>query len=258
MKSKKRLFSFINDNKKKAGLLVVVMFSVGVYAAFGGRRSFLRCLFLFFGLSCAFAGSVLALGILTDNTQLLTRGVFFADISWRILLIASMAAYLVLNLVFRGAARHAVAQELLRATITRGGRSVDLTVLRDTGNTLTDPLTGRAVLVVRQEALAPIWSAHTREVFKACRGKTAPEILERLHAAGERGFRLLPYRSVGVASGLLLLVQSDLVELAGRKYQNVPIALSPTPVSDGGGYDGLWGGEAEKEDTSDDRMAARR
>ncbi len=231
---------------------------VMIYTGFGGRRTFLRCLFLFLGLSCAFAGCVLALGILSDNTQLLTRGVFFADISWRILLIASMAAYLVLNFVFRGAARHHARGELLSATITRGDKSVKLTVLRDTGNTLTDPLTGRAVLVVWQEALAPLWNVRTGEIFKAHRGETAPEMLEYLHAAGERGFRLLPYRSVGVSSGLLLLVQSDSVKLAGQEYRAVPIALSPTPVSDGGGYDGLWGGGAEKEDISDDRMAARR
>ncbi|MBQ2829519.1 MAG: sigma-E processing peptidase SpoIIGA [Oscillospiraceae bacterium] len=229
-----------------------------VYTAFGDRRSFFRSLFLFLGLSCAFAGCVLALGILSDNTQLLTRGVFFADISWRILLIASMAAYLVLNVVFRGSARHDIAKELLAATITRGGRTVSLTVLRDTGNTLTDPLTGRAVLVVWQDALAPLWSAHTFETFKVCRNKTAAETLEHLHAAGESGFRLLPYRSVGVSAGLLLVMQSDLVEISGRKYQNVPVALSPTPVSDGGGYSGLWGGEHEKEETSDGRMAARR
>lgn len=229
-----------------------------VYTAFGGRRSFLRSLFLFLGLSCAFAGCVLALGILSDNTQLLTRGVFFADISWRILLIASMAAYLVLNVVFRGAARHRMHGELLPVRITRGGRSVTLTVLHDTGNTLTDPLTGRAVLVVWQDALAPLWSERTCETFKSCHGRTAAETLEQLYAAGEHGFRLLPYRSVGVLSGLLLVVQSDFVEISGRKYQNMPIALSPTPVCDGGGYDGLWGGEAEKEDMTDDRMAARR
>ena len=54
-------------------------------------------------------------------------------------------------------------------------------------------------------------------------------------------FRLLPYRSVGVDRGLLLAVRVDSLELDGRGRGPVLVALSPTPVSDGGGYQALVG-----------------
>ena len=52
-------------------------------------------------------------------------------------------------------------------------------------------------------------------------------------------FRLLPYRSVGVDSGLLLAVRVDALEVDGKPCPNRLIALSPTPVSDTGAYQAL-------------------
>ena len=54
-------------------------------------------------------------------------------------------------------------------------------------------------------------------------------------------FRLLPYRSVGVDRGLLLAVRADALELDGQGRGPALVALSPTPVSDGGGYQALIG-----------------
>ena len=47
--------------------------------------------------------------------------------------------------------------------------------------------------------------------------------------------------------GLLLCFKADRAELEGRSLGAVTVALSPTPVSDGGGYAALWGGEEGKE-----------
>lgn len=52
---------------------------------------------------------------------------------------------------------------------------------------------------------------------------------------------MLPYRAVGVEYGMLLAVRTDRVELGSRKLEGLLVALSPTPVSDGGGYQALIG-----------------
>ena len=72
---------------------------------------------------------------------------------------------------------------------------------------------------------------------------TAPDcVLQRLDQGRWRGrFRLLPYRAVGVACGLLLAVRVDSLWVDGRDRGSVLVALSPTPVSDGGGYGALIG-----------------
>ena len=54
-------------------------------------------------------------------------------------------------------------------------------------------------------------------------------------------FRLLPYRAVGVSSGMLLCFTADNVRIGDTDYGPITVALSPTPVSDGGGYTALWG-----------------
>ena len=59
-------------------------------------------------------------------------------------------------------------------------------------------------------------------------------------------FRLLPYRSVGVERGLLLCVRLDGLEVNGQGRGPVLAALSPTPVSDGGGYQALIGAMDER------------
>ena len=46
-----------------------------------------------------------------------------------------------------------------------------------------------------------------------------------------------------VEAGLLLAVRSDYVKVGGITYPRVLLALTPGPVSDGGGYQALWGGE---------------
>ena len=56
-----------------------------------------------------------------------------------------------------------------------------------------------------------------------------------------RRWRLLPYRAVGVDHGLLLAVRVDRAMVGGEDYGPILVALSPTPLSDGGGYHALIG-----------------
>ena len=49
-----------------------------------------------------------------------------------------------------------------------------------------------------------------------------------------------------LAAGLLLAVRSDYVKVGGITYPRVLLALTPGPVSDGGGYQALWGGRKER------------
>ena len=67
--------------------------------------------------------------------------------------------------------------------------------------------------------------------------------LERLEDPWRRRFRLLPYRSVGVDRGLLLAVRVDQVQVGEEARGPMLAALSPTPVSDGGGYRALLGAD---------------
>lgn len=208
-----------------------------VRLAFGRREEFLRRLLLFFLLSCAMAGALVAGGRLLRERDAL------AALNWPVFFLAGGTCFAVLSVVFRGGARHGAAGQLCPCAVERDGRTASLTALLDTGSTLTDGLSGRPVLTVYWAALEPLWTAGEKAALACLETEGAARCLERLGG----GFRLLPYRAVGVRSGLLLCFRADGAAVGGRRLGPVTVALSPTPVSDGGGYAALWGGDMGKE-----------
>lgn len=224
--------------KLAAGVLLALL-------AFGGEEKLLRLILLLFTIACALAGCVLALGLLAGGGVPAVNGVFYTDVDAKVLLIAATAAYLVMTVVFRAAARHGVGGGLLPVRVCIGGRAAELTALLDSGNGLRDPAGGRPVLVAAPGALD---SCLPREVCRLLtpEGLEAPaDLLERVRrAAPELRPRLLPYHAVGTAAGLLLAVRTDWVEIAGIRYGGISAALSPTSL--GTGCTALWGGEVRK------------
>ena len=171
--------------KAAAGVLLAL-------TAFGGERKLLRLTLVFFGVSCAMAGCVLGLGMLSGGAIPAVNGVFYTDVSVRVLLVAAGAAYVVLTVVFRASARHAVAGELLRIRVCVGGRDVELTALHDTGNSLRDPVCGAPVLVTAPGALNGVLPSDVSgSCWRCpCRRQTLLEPLRRV--APELRFRLIP------------------------------------------------------------------
>lgn len=202
--------------------------------AYGGSRRLLRQGILFVALTCAFGGGVVAIGLMGGTGLSLGSGVFYSPMDFKMVLLSAAVCYLVITLVFRRLGRH-TGGELARARLRIGERSVELTALVDTGNTLTDPATGRGVLVVEGEKAAPLLDHPLGEAQL----RDPVGTLARMEGKGR--FWLLPYQAVGVACGLLLAVRLDKVRVGEREYRGVLAALSPTRLSDGGAYSALVG-----------------
>ena len=135
----------------------------------------------------------------------------------------------------------AVEEALRPITFELDDRKICLTALMDTGNTLTDPVSGQPVPVAEGDALADLFPPTHRPDREDL---TDPVFgMTRLNTGAWRGrFSLLPYRAVGVERGFLLAVRVDRMTIGEKKREGVLVALSPTPVSDGGGYRVLTGG----------------
>lgn len=223
--------------KIAAGVLLGLM-------AYGGEEKLLRLILLFFAVSCAMAGCVLGLGLLAGGGVPAVNGVFYTNVSARSLVIGGTAAYLVLSVVFRAAAGHGVKGELLPVRVCVGGRTAELTALRDSGSALRSA-DGRAVLVTAPGALDAALPAAAARLLSAA-GLSAPEeLLGPLRSiAPELRPRLMPYRAVGTAAGLLLTIRTDWTEINGTRYPGLTAALSPSAL--GMGYAALWGGSAGK------------
>ena len=209
--------------------------------SYGGRRRLLRQGILFVLLTCAFGGGVIAIGLLGGTGLTLGNGVFYSVLDLKVVLLSAAVCYGVLTLVFQRLGKHSFAAgELVSAKVRIGDRSASFTALVDTGNTLSDPATGRPVMVAEGERAALLFPKERRPLLSDLQDPTLG--LTRLGTGEWRArFRLLPFRSVGVDRGLLLAVRVDDLELDGRRRGPVLVALSPTPVSDGGGYQALVG-----------------
>lgn len=203
-------------------------------AAYGGERRLLRITLLFFAASAGLAGLVLAVELLGGAGLTLQNGVLYSDFDLRLLILLFIASYFIMSLFFRRTGGHS-RRELIGLRIAMMERTVELTALLDSGHTLTDPATNLPVVVVNSACITPLLPvgvdpAHPVEGIKRCR------------MAGVNGARLVPYRAIGVDCGMLLAIKAASVAAGERQLGGLLIALSPTPVDDGGGYQALIGG----------------
>ncbi len=89
---------------------------------------------------------------------------------------------------------------------TLAGQAVTVRALMDTGNELKDPISGRPVMIVdfRQLPMLPIppaYSGSDQEVCCLAEQLAETPLADRIH--------LLPYRTVGRGSGLILAIRPD-------------------------------------------------
>ena len=181
--------------------------------AFGLRRDALKRGGIFLLLSLALGG--MALCFSRQNFAALTLG--------------AAGVWLLCRIAFGDGA---VGREYVPVTLCYQGKTASFTALRDTGNTLRDPITGEPVLVV------------SGEIGEKLTGLTAKQIaspLETLAARPLPGLRLIPYRAVGNSGGLLLAMRFAQASV-GKKQQSVLVAFAAEGLERTGMYQGLTGG----------------
>ena len=195
----------------------VVFLGLMVAAAFGFGRQQLRQGLLFLGLSLALGGLALCLQLRSF---------------WALVLGAGFLV-LLCRLFLRGGMGHA--GQLVPVSITLGNKQVQLTALRDSGNTLSDPFSGQSVLVAQCDAAERLLPMQREQLRDPSQAMTT--LRSRAPAVK---CRLVPYRAVG-AGGLLLAVQCDRVTIGGRPAGSL-VAFAPDRLSAAGEYEALTGG----------------
>lgn len=205
-----------------------------------------RLIGLFFLLCSMLAGVVLAVSIAVGQTHSMLGQLYFGQINWLQLLLITVGTELLLRLLFWGAGQRK-GGELMQITVSIHGQERSLLALHDTGNTLRDPVNGQPVLVMESRIMEHCWEKKVADIM--AKQTTPEETIAVLHRHGVGGgFTLLPYRSVGMSSGLLLAVRSDYIRVGRATYPRAWVALTPAPVSDNGVYRALWGGTKRGEE----------
>lgn len=205
--------------------------------AFGWKRSTVKQGLFFFALSFALSGVVLLAVQAVEPDCVFLGGRAYYAVSTPALLLLAGVSYGVAALALAGCGAHA-GGDIVPVDIALGERTVRLRALRDTGNTLRDPITGQAVLVTGSRALSVLLpgSGGLREQLQ-----DPAALLQELSARYPSvRFRLVPYRAVGTEAGLLLAVRCQMRKKYGKEA--ILVAFSPTEVSRDGQFDALWGG----------------
>lgn len=177
---------------------------------FGVERSALRKGAVFVFLSFALSGAVLAVG----------KGGF-----WGFLAAAGMLCLV----CWFGFWDREVGVSYVPVELQYNGKHLHLTALRDTGNTLRDPVTGQQVLVIGADAAQRL-TGLTRTQLQCP--------VESLEAVP--GLRLIPYHSIGI-SGFLLALRIPNVKIGSWKGSSL-VAFAPDGLSMEGEYQALTGG----------------
>lgn len=213
--------------------------------AFIGEARPWRLSALFFLLSGALAGLLLAIGLAVGSPSGIVQHLYYADISWPVLLGSATVFYVLLHLLFRQSARYG-GGDTVEITVVVQNHRCRLRALRDSGNTLRDPIQGSPVLIAETMALKDVFD---KEMMSVLSGPLSSE--EKMVAIHDKGmpFTLLPYQAVGDKSGLLLALRSDYLQIGRRRIPKALVALTNTSV--GNGCHGLWGGQVKGGEVSD-------
>lgn len=214
--------------KAAVGILMSVI-------TFGRERGLIRKTVVFLIVSTAFGGAVFAVSLL-DGTAA-------HPVTFRMVLLSSCLVYAAVSFVLRRTAREPGGGGVTRVSIGLCGRSVRFSALRDTGNSLSDPITGTQVIVTDFETVQELFPHEMRAVFRTENLREPTRILETcVRTLPGAGFRLLPYRAVGTGVGVLLGFKAEETRIGGEKVPPCVVAISPDPVTDGGAYTALCGG----------------
>ncbi len=205
--------------------------------AFGWKKSTVKQGLFFFALSFAFGGLVLLAVQLVEPDFVILGGRTYYAVTIPALLLLAGISYGLAAVVLAGCGTH-TGGDVVPLQLTLNGRTEDLKALRDTGNTLRDPMTGETVLVASWPVLARLLpEAH----LTADRFRDPAGLLEALSTRYPTlRFRLVPYRAVGVTAGMLLAVRCGM-EQKGRRTE-ILAAFSPTEVAADGRFEALLGG----------------
>lgn len=201
-------FSFLGNGFWR---LVSLVLMAGI--AFGWNRSALQRGAVFLLLSMALGGIAAGFG----------RG------SFHMLILSALLMWLLCRVSFRGSVGQ---REYVPVELCWGDRKVSLIALRDTGNTLRDPLSGEQVLVAGADVGAELLGLTDHQLHHP---------VETLASGAIPGLRLIPYRAVGQPGSMLIALRFQRVKI-GNTYADPLVAFAPEELGRGEVYRMLTGG----------------
>ena len=146
-----------------------------------------------------------------------------------LLMFATLMMWLLCCICFHGNVGN---REFITVKLCWEDREIQIIALKDTGNTLRDPITGEQVMVA---------GADVGEKLLGFTQEQLRRPLETIAESNIRGLRIIPYHAVGQAGSILLAVRIPKAQIGNRHMQPL-VAFAPEIIAKGQMYQLLTGG----------------
>lgn len=208
-------------------------------------RRYIKYMLLFVLISVVFGGGVFAIYIANGGAvDDFGDNILYSRISPNVLIISVLICYGLISIFFSGIGRHGGSSgEVVKIEVSLNAKKISISALVDTGNTLYDPISRAGVLIAEVDAVRDLFPSSVQGLMdkNLVSDPQALLIISEVDSNLARRFRLIPFRAVGLESGLLLAFRPDMVKVEGREQREMLIALSPNALSEGAGYCALVG-----------------
>ncbi len=210
---------------------------------------FLKTLVIFYVSTFIFAGAALAFLYFNQQGGFVRNGIIYVfGQSKGSLMFFGISTVGIIVKIFIEVIQSRITKEklLIPVRIAFDNRSINLSGLVDTGNSLKDPLSNLPVMVVEFKALEELLPMEIRNIFE----NSKEDDLNCITAAISKSkwfsrFRLIPFSSLGKENGMLLGFKPDFIEVGEeeekRDIKNVIVGIYNRSLSKNEKYKALLG-----------------
>lgn len=219
--------------------LLVSMGIVLISYKISGIKNFCAVLMYFYVISMLFGGVIYAVQYFAAPPILSVRnGITYLDISPLFLIVSSAGCYVLVSLFSRFFHRNTHTRDIYSIRIESEGMAADMKALLDNGNSLTDAISGKPVIIAEYEKVKKLIPEMLRETFKNG-GVADPKLIES--AGYTKRYRVVPFKSVGSAQGILPAFHPDSVKIIGtdQTCTDLLVAVTGRRLSDDGLFNAL-------------------
>ena len=208
----------------------VIMVFIAFYEQ---KRQILTHIIWLFALSAILIAAMIAIALISGMTTgaVFKAGVVYFDLPQKIFLPMIVISFAAVTIFMKLVQKKRI-KRLHNMIVTHRGKKIFVTALFDSGNLLKEPITGRCVCLVEWDSL--------RELFDGC--GSVEDIISHIE---EIQLFAVPYRTVGVQSGIIYSFLPDCLELTAenRIIENTLIGIYDGKLSKRNEYNALMNAE---------------
>lgn len=234
-------FKFLNKFYMKLIISIII-----IKLAFNAKSLglFLKQLSGFYVISFVFAGASIGFYYFTNNYNGTLSNSLIYGFPFKYLILGVIIGKIMIKNILRYYnEKVAREQELIRVNVYLDNRSSSFIALKDTGNSLIEPVSKLPVLVVEYEFIKELLPEDLIQLYDSQNMdfKILEDVIEKINS--RINIRLIPFKSIGSNNGILLGFKPDYIAISDKSevhtFNDLIIGIFNNKLSSDNQYNGL-------------------